>query len=389
MIISRYIFRQTASALLLILFALTLIVWLTSILREIKLLTSQGQTFILFLQITSLAIPNLLTTVAPIAFLIAALNTLNRLNGDSEIIVLSAAGASVWTLFRPIFAVALCVSAGVLVANLYLLPAASRLLNTYVSQVRADVLAQVLQPGEFSDLEKGLTFHIRDKAPNGDLLGVVVHDERDKKTVTTVVSERGQVLSDGGRAAMELADGQIIRQSQEQAKDAQIVVFQTYTFDIGDFTQKTGPREVKPRERDIGDLLSPRDVEYYKANRPRFRSEIHDRFSAVLFAPLFALIALIYLGRPRTTREGRASILFTAFLAGAMFRIVGIAAISMAGKKGWAVGLVYGAPALGIMAGFMMLQFGIQPPALSLPNLKLPGFLRSRRPVSGAVTRPS
>src|SRR6516165_7566518 len=99
--IARYIFRQTASALLMILISLTLIVWLTSVLREIKLLTSEGQTFILFLKITSLALPNLIITVAPIAFLIAALHSLNRLNGDSELIVLSAAGASVWRLFVP------------------------------------------------------------------------------------------------------------------------------------------------------------------------------------------------------------------------------------------------------------------------------------------------
>ncbi len=93
MLISRYIFRQTASALIMILVSLTLIVWLTSVLKEIKLLTSEGQTFFLFLKITGLAIPNLIVTVAPVAFLIASLHTLNRLNGDSELIVLSAAGA--------------------------------------------------------------------------------------------------------------------------------------------------------------------------------------------------------------------------------------------------------------------------------------------------------
>src|SRR5271157_4171229 len=121
MLISRYIFRQTASAVLTILISLTLIVWLTSILKEIKLLTSQGQTFILFLKITALAIPNLIATVAPVAFLIAALHTLNRLNGDSELIVLSASGASVWRLLTPYLTLAIIVAVGVLAANLFIL----------------------------------------------------------------------------------------------------------------------------------------------------------------------------------------------------------------------------------------------------------------------------
>src|ERR1700730_9680643 len=173
MLISRYIFRQTASALIMILISLTLIVWLTSILREIKLLTSQGQTFLLFLKITSLAIPNLIVTVAPVAFLIAALHTLNRLNGDSELIVLSASDASVWRLVVPYFVLALIVSVAILIANLFVLPKSARLLGDYVSLVRTDLLSQVLQPGEFSDFERGLTIHIRDKAKNGYLLGVL------------------------------------------------------------------------------------------------------------------------------------------------------------------------------------------------------------------------
>jgi lipopolysaccharide export system permease protein len=99
MLIARYFFRQTSSALLMILISLTLIVWLTSVLREIKLLTSEGQTFWLFMKITGLTIPNLIVMVAPVAYLIACLHTLNRLNGDSELIVLSASGASVWRIF--------------------------------------------------------------------------------------------------------------------------------------------------------------------------------------------------------------------------------------------------------------------------------------------------
>ncbi len=110
MLISRYIFRQTASALITIIVSLTLIVWLTSVLKEIKLLTSEGQTFFLFLKITSLAIPSLIVTVAPIAFLIASLHTLNRLNGDSELIVLSGAGASALAHPRSLPTLAIIVS---------------------------------------------------------------------------------------------------------------------------------------------------------------------------------------------------------------------------------------------------------------------------------------
>jgi lipopolysaccharide export system permease protein len=359
-----------------ILISLTLIVWLTSLLREIKLLTSQGQTFLLFLKITSLAIPNLLVTVAPVAFLIASLHTLNRLNGDSELIVFSAAGASVWRLLTPYFTLAVVVSISVLLANIFVLPKATRLLGDYIAQVRTDVISQVLQPGEFSDLEHGLTIHIRDKARNGDLLGVVVHDERDSKMTTTVVADRGEISAEGGRAVMELQDGQILRQSQGKT-NAQIIAFKSYVFDIGDFAPKSGPRESKPRERDLDELLHP-DVNstYYKENVAKFRSEIHERLSTPIYSLYFALLAVAYLGRPRTTREGRASLLFTAFVIGAAIRIAGIAGVNIVGKKLWGLALIYGLPAAGILTSLLLLSLNISPPALSLPSIRIPLRLR-------------
>jgi len=389
MLIARYLFRQTASALITILISLTLIVWLTSILREIKLLTSQGQTFILFLKITSLAIPNLLVTVAPVALLIGALHTLNRLNGDSELIVLSAAGASVWRVLTPYLLLACAVSIAVLMANLYALPYAARLLGDYVSQVHTDTLSQVMQPGEFSDLEKGLTFHIRDRGPNGEMLGVLVHDERDSKMITTIVADSGEIAAENGRSVMTLHNGQIIRKPVEKA-EARIVVFESYLFDLQDLSPKEGPRELKPRERPIGDLLFPDKTNaFYKDNKARFISEIHDRLSTPLYPFLFVLLAVVYLGRPKTTREGRTNILFTAFIIGAIIRILGIAGVNIVGKQPWALSLLYGLPLAGTLIAIMMLKFSIGAPALSFPSLRLPWPLKSTGSRQAAIPHPS
>ncbi len=374
-LVSRYIFRQTASALFTILIALTLIVWLTTILREIKLLTTQGQGFITFLQITSLAIPNLLVIVAPVAFLIATLHTLNRLSSDSELIVFSAAGASVWRVLTPYLVLATALSIALALASFFLIPKSMRLLGDYITQVRTDLISQVLQSGEFTDLERGLTFHLRDKSDDGGLLGIMVHDERDPKVRTTVIADRGQIVQQGQRAVMVLSDGQIHRHPQG-SDDVQIIVFQSYLFDLSDFAPKEGPRDLKPRERDIIDLLYPDKTDKnYKKNKRRFWTEIHERVSGALYPILFALIAVVHLGRPRTTREGRASALLGAFAVAAACRIVGIAGLNLAGKHDWALGLVYGVPFAGMAICLIMLRYNIHPPQITLPAIRLPVFI--------------
>ena len=90
---SRYVFRQVANAFVIILVTLTTIVWLATALKQLDLIVSQGQGFVLFLKMTFLTLPSLMALIAPNAMLMASLYTLDRMNGDSELIVMTAAGA--------------------------------------------------------------------------------------------------------------------------------------------------------------------------------------------------------------------------------------------------------------------------------------------------------
>src|SRR5262245_11663855 len=209
-IIGRYIFCQTASALTLILITLTLIVWMTSALRELSLVTSQGQSMLVFLTITSLTMPNLIAVVAPIALLISCLHTLNRLAGDSELIVLSAGGSNIWRVAKPYLVLAILVFLCLIAVNAYVTPQSMPTLRDYAIKVRTDLISQVLQPGKFTKPEPGLTLHIAARDDNGDLLGLLIHDQRDENEIMTYLAERAviQKISDT-QAYLVMHTGQI------------------------------------------------------------------------------------------------------------------------------------------------------------------------------------
>ena len=63
--IDGYIVRTTFGAFILVLASLTGVIWITQALRGIDLMTSQGQTILTFLGITSLVIPALVLSPAP------------------------------------------------------------------------------------------------------------------------------------------------------------------------------------------------------------------------------------------------------------------------------------------------------------------------------------
>ncbi len=232
----RYVFRQVTNAFLVILLTLTAIVWLATALRQLDLIISQGQGLLLFLKLTLLSLPTLMALIAPNAMLMASLYTLDRLNGDSELIVMTAAGATIWRIGAALLALGAMVSIGILIANLFVNPASARILRGLVTQVRTDLISQVLQPGRFSSPEDGLTFHIRDRSMNGDLLGLLVHDERDPKRVMTYLAERGRILTNDDESYLVMFEGNVQTLSADEAEQgARIVNFDQYMLDLSAF----------------------------------------------------------------------------------------------------------------------------------------------------------
>jgi tetratricopeptide (TPR) repeat protein len=141
--IDKYIFRTTLASFALVLVSLTGVIWITQALRGIDLMTSQGQTIITFLGITSLVIPALVLVIAPIALMIAISHTLNKLATDSEIIVMNAAGFSPYRLFRPFFFATCVVAILVIFIAAFLAPDGLRRIKQWDAEITADVLTNI------------------------------------------------------------------------------------------------------------------------------------------------------------------------------------------------------------------------------------------------------
>lgn len=344
-ILSRYVFWQAAGAVLLVLVSLTSVVWIAIALRQLELMTSQGQDALRFLIMTTLAIPSMLALIAPIALLIACIHVLNRLNGDSELIVMTAGGAPVWTLLKPLGLLALFVGLGIAAVNHVAGPWSQRLLREYSVLVRTDLIGQVIQPWRFTAPEPKLTIHIRDRAPDGNLLGLLLHDARDPKQVASYLAERAQIIKQGGDAYLRMEKGHIVRRSQSETAP-QIIGFAEYVVDLNQLEQRADQSQWKrPRERYTPELMWPDPNDpVYKAGPGRLSSELHERFSSPLYPLAFVLIVLAFIGRAQTTRQNRIKAVIAAFSVATLCRILGIAATNAAVVRPGAAFLLYVIP---------------------------------------------
>ncbi len=357
----RYLFRQVAGALLMILLSLSGVVWIALALRQLNLVTTQGQDAWAFLTMTTLALPNLMALIAPIALLIAAIHTLNRLNSDSELIVLTASGATVWTVARPLILLALLVSIAVSFVNHVGMPWSLRMLREYVIQVRTDLISQVLQPGQFSSPERDLTFHIRDRTYEGELLGILMQDARDKKQIMSYLAERGVLVKQDDSTFLVMTNGHIVRQPDAK-EPPQIVTFDSYAIDLNRFEAKGDGVGFKPRERYFSELAYPEPKDPYFRHQPgQFRAELHERLANPLYPLAFVMIALAFVGQARSTRQNRVEAVVFAFLLAAAIRLGGLAANNLVVIRASAVPLLYLMPLAGIALSMFMVRRNARP----------------------------
>jgi len=362
-IFGRYLFRQAAGASLLILLSLSGVVWIALALRQLNLITSEGQDVLTFLKMTTLALPNMMALIAPVALLIACLHTLNRLNADSELIVMTASGASFWTVARPLLLLALVVSVAVSSVNHWAMPWSLRLLRDYVIQVRTDLISQVLQPGRFTSPERNLTFHIRDRAFNGELIGVLMHDARDRKQTISYLAERGAIQKQAGSSFLLMSKGHMVRRT-DPGEPAQIIAFDSYGLDLDRFEQKGEQAELKPRERFFDELAFPNpDDADFKRQPGQFRAELHERFASPLYPFAFVLIALAAVGQAKSTRHGRIEALAMAFVVAAMVRLAGLAANNLVVLNASAVPLLYATPGVAGIIALLAIRRAARPRA--------------------------
>ena len=156
--IERYLFRTAATTFLSGLVVLTGVVWVTQALRQIDLITSKGQTILIFLMMTGLALPSMVAIIAPVALFAGVLYTLNKLNGDSELVVMSASGVSPVRLLRPLALLSGLVFAVVAMLYVQVLPWSFVAIEKLTGYVHADFIANFARPGAFSQLEAGFVF---------------------------------------------------------------------------------------------------------------------------------------------------------------------------------------------------------------------------------------
>lgn len=360
----RYVLRQLVVGTAIVSAALIFIVWLTQSLRFLQFVMNKGLPLITWLKLTVLMLPPSLALILPIAFFVVVLFVYNKLTIDKELVVIQSAGLSRLGVAAPV----LVAGAGAVVIGYVLslsaAPAAMRSFKDLQWSIRNDVSQVLLREGAFNQLAAGLTVYVRDRAPDGSLLGLLIHDTRDPAEAVTLMAERGRVEAGETGSVIQLANGS----RQQRAGDTEwtVLTFDQHAVDLGKLAGAGESRWLDNGERATSELLSMEESADYSATTiRRMRADGHQRLTSPLFNLAFAIVGLAWLLPGGTDRRNIAPRILGATATMILIQVAALGVMALAAKQSLWLGALYALSLLPIGAGLYVLGAGAAWPGLT------------------------
>jgi len=324
---TKYILRQLIVGMILVTSGLTCIIWLSQSLRFIEMIVNRGLSGGMFVYLTVLLLPNFLVIVLPIALFTVIVFTYSKLIADRELVVMRAAGLSQFALAKPALILAMIVMVFGYALNLQLVPQSYKKFRELQWDIRYNYSHILLREGSFNPVTGDITVYVRQRTNDGQLLGLMVHDQRDKDRPFTLMAGKGAMVNtkEGARVVMFNGNRQSV---DKKTNKLSILYFDRYVFDLSSDTKNAGPRFREPRERSLSELFNIRKIEPKMNDQEfgKFIVEGHKRLASPLFAIGFTLVGL-------------ACLVSSSFSRRTQTRQVIIAIAIMVGLQGGALGM--------------------------------------------------
>jgi len=354
--LDRYILRQCLGVTLFVTGALSAAVWLAQSLRLVDLIVNRGLAAEVFLYLALLILPRFIDIVLPIGAFIAVLFVFNKLTAESELIVMRAAGLSPLALAKPVMILGGIGFVVLMSLSAYFLPASNREFKDLQFEIRNRFVSSLLQEGTFTTVTDKLTIYIGSRNERGEVLGVLINDERDPQQPVTIYAERGAFADTAEGSRIIMVDGNRQRYDRVSGK-LSVLTFERYTLDLATLRDAPIVRFREAQERFLDELFFPPaglDATTYRS----LIVEGHQRLAVPLSIFSFVMIPLACLLPGEFNRRGQLRRVLLAVFFALLFQSTDLVIKNLAASHYAAIPLMYFIDLLPLGLGFGMLVFG-------------------------------
>ena len=284
-----YVIKEITSSFLFIFTILTSIAWLTQGLRYLELFTSDNVAASDYFFYIILLIPKIANITIPISLYISIIFTLNRMRGDSELLIYWSAGRSNRNiLLKPILIFSTLLFILQLFLTIIVIPSTSLELRNKITEIRSGgVDYNVLKEKKFISPVKNLTIFIQE-INDDKFSGLLIQDDKDQLKPVTYIAERGEFKNNENKSYLVLLNGfmQILDKDNKEISEIQ---FEFYELDLTPYYEK-GIKDIYPDE--MSSIMLMEKVQNNEDSPEEF-SVLQNRIINPIYIFVFAILPLI------------------------------------------------------------------------------------------------
>ena len=208
-----------------------------------------------------------------------------------------------------------------------------------------------------------ITVYFRERLDNGELNGILIHDNRDGSKPVTMIAARGVMAQTESGPRVLMFNGNRQEFSRDRGSIT-VLYFEQYALSLEILREDQGQPWQKAKERFLPDLLFPNlEDPQDRLFETRLISIGHQRLSSPLLAFAFAAIALGALLSGDFNRRGQGLRIVLALAAVIAVQALDFAGTTLTRQSVAFVPMLYATPTLTFAAGMAAMYFRAPRPA--------------------------
>lgn len=246
-----------------------------------------GNVFMIF----AYSLPFITALTVPMGVLVATIATYGRMSGDSEILSIRALGINPVKLISPFFLLALFITIGMSLFNMYILPDANYNLKSKLVEVSRTRPSLKLYEGRFNEISNGYTLWA-DSIDHGKskLKDLIIYEEPQGEIPRVINAEQGNMAVRNDSLVLILRNGDFHRLDPSNPEKYRVMKFKEQVISIPLGGRRGGRITRSSREMSIPQLIEHAERSKSKRRKWRYILEVHKKFSIPVASIVFVLL---------------------------------------------------------------------------------------------------
>ena len=286
---------------LLVLFTISIIIWVLQAVNYLDFVIEDGHGFIVYFNYTLLSFPRIISVIYPFAIFLAFSYILLKYEDKNELIIFWNFGITKINFIKFFTKISFFFVLLSLLLNAIITPIAQDKARSFIRSSDLDFFESVLKPRKFIDVFKSLTIYFEEKNEKGELKNIFL-----KTSAESIIAKYGKFEMRGNKKVLVLYDGKTIKNINNKISE---FGFSKTNFNISNFSttsvihQKT--QEISTQEliicslifnkvkEDINDAIKKKINNCSLKNLENIYKEIYSRLVKPLYIPFLIAISLL------------------------------------------------------------------------------------------------